>query len=203
MSKKATGVCNLYYAPFTYEGDQAVYETPRRIHDAEEITAEEQIAEASNYADNLQNIYVSKITGANITIAVSHLDPEIDAILGGAEYEDGQMETCSDNVAKGVAILYQRNYNDGSYDNIVYYNCTLRKQSNSAKTEGESIEFTGDTLTGKAIPLSNKKIKYMISSDKVGNSLEAKKKLANFFKEVQFIDVASSLAESENTATQG
>lgn len=201
MSKKATGIRFLHYAPLTLDGDTYTFDTPKRLKDVEEVTAQDTIVEGSNYADNMQNIYVSKISGATLTLAISNLDPEAEADITGCSYSQGEIETKSSDLPNAVAILYQKTYSDGSYANIVYYNCALRRQDLNGKTEGENIEFTGDSLTGKASPLPDEKIKYVIYSDKVGNNTELQKKLVNFFKEVQFISDITTNGESENQTT--
>ncbi|MBS6601300.1 MAG: phage tail protein [Clostridium sp.] len=193
MSKKAIGACNLHFATYTVAEDGSVtYNKPKRIIDAEEITPTDKFSEGSNYADNKQNIYISKITGADINIVLSSIDPEIEAILTGKSYDEGEIETTVDDKSSGVAILYQRNFDDGSYENIVYYNAKLRREDYGAKTEGENIDFTGVTILGQASPLPNGKIKYAIHSDKIGEDAGKKKKLDNFFKTVQFKDVADT-----------
>ena len=201
MSKKATGIRLLHYAPLTLDGDTYTFGTPKRLKDVEEVTAQDTIVEGSNYADNMQNIYVSKISGATLTLAISNLDPEAEADITGCSYNLGEIETKSSDLPNAVAILYQKTYSDGSYANIIYYNCSLRRQDSNGKTEGENIEFTGDALTGKASPLPDEKIKYVIYSDKVGNNTELQKKLVNFFKEVQFISDITTNGESENQTT--
>lgn len=191
MSKKATGICKLHFAKYTIAENGAVtYETPKPIPDVEEVGVTEQYAEGTNYADNKQNIYKTKVTGADITATLSSLDPEIEGELTGRAYDGGEIETTTADLPNGVAFLYQKNYDDGSYENIVYYNTKLRREDYGGTTEGENIEFTGVSLVGKALPLPNGKLKYAIHSDKVGDDPARKKKLDNFFKAVQFKDIA-------------
>ena len=150
-------------------------------------------AEGENYADNLQNIYVSRVSGADISITLSSLSKKIEAALTGKAYEKGEIETNTADIQQKVAILYQINYDDGSYDNRIYYNCKLRKEEYGGKTQTDKIDFTACDITGKAIPLSNGKVFYEIASDEVGSEdTDQKKKLDNFFKTVQFKDVADA-----------
>lgn len=192
MSKKATGVTLLHYAPFTIAAGVTTYEAPIRIPDLEELTVNDKYAEGSNYADNIQNIYASKVTGADISAILSALAGQIESDLSGKSYDSGEIETTTNDIQKGVAILYQKNYNDNSYENKIYYNCLLRREDYSGKSTGENIDFTAANLTGKAIPLPNGKVSYTVLSDELGidTGREKKKKLDNFFKTVQFKDVA-------------
>lgn len=194
MSKKAIGISKLHYA--TYQESEAgaiTYTAPEKIPDCEELSAKNTYAEGENYADNLQNIYVSRVSGADISITLSSLSKKIEAALTGKAYEKGEIETNTADIQQKVAILYQINYDDGSYDNRIYYNCKLRKEEFGGKTQTDKIDFTACDITGKAIPLSNGKVFYEIASDEVGSEdTEQKKKLDNFFKTVQFKDVADA-----------
>ena len=104
----------------------------------------------------------------------------------GKEYNGGEVLSSADDIQIQVAVMYKKTYSDGSFDLIVYYNCKLAKDDNSATTAGENIEFTGVTLSGKASPLPNKQIDYVISSDEVAeDDTELQAKITNFFTEVQ------------------
>lgn len=186
MSKKAEGCEKLAIAPLTITGDTASFGTPILIPDLESITITDQYAEAKNYADNQENIYKKKKTGAEISISLSHLTKKIEAQLMGKKYNGGEVLSSTDDIQIQVAVMYKKTYSDGSYDLIVYYNCKLAKDDNSATTAGENIEFTGVTLSGKASPLPNKQIDYVISSDEVeDDDTELQAKITNFFTEVQ------------------
>ena len=124
----------------------------------------------------------------------SNVSRKIEAELAGKTYNNGQMESNVNDTQKSVAILFQKTFDDGSYENIVYYNCKLSRDDNGGSTKGESISFQGVTISGTAIPLSNNKLSYIIASDEVGDDAQAKKKLDNFFKTVQFIDAADATA---------
>ena len=189
-SKKATGCINMHYAVVTITDGVASFDEIRRLYDVEEINITDKYAEGENYADNKKNMYRKRVTGADIGVTLSHLLKYDEAALTGKNYQDGELETTTTDIQKSVALLYEKTYDDGSSDRIVYYNCGLSKDDNNIKTEGENFEFTGDTLAGKAIPLPNGKVKYEIASDEIGEKTEVKTKFDNFFKSVQFLGVA-------------
>lgn len=189
MSKKANGISKCHYAKYTVEAGVVTFQAPQRIPDLENLTATDKFAEGKNYADNVQNIYEKKITGATLSLEFSNVSRKIESDLAGHAYDAGEMEVSTTDIQSGVAVLYQKNYNDGSYDNIIYYNCKLSKDGDSGQTQGESITYQGDTLSGEAIPLSNGKLKYVIASDSIGEDEKKKAKLDNFFNKVQFKDV--------------
>lgn len=186
MSKKAEGCEKLAIAPLTITGETVTFGTPILIPDLETITITDQYAEGKNYADNQENIYKKKKTGAEISITLSHISKKIEAQLMGKKYNGGEVLSSADDIQIQVAVMYKKTYSDGSFDLIVYYNCKLAKDDNSATTAGENIEFTGVTLSGKASPLPNKQIDYVIASDEVEeDDTELQAKITNFFTEVQ------------------
>ena len=186
MSKKAEGCEKLAIAPLTITGETVTFGTPILIPDLETITITDQYAEGKNYADNQENIYKKKKTGAEISITLSHISKKIEAQLMGKKYNGGEVLSSADDIQIQVAVMYKKTYSDGSFDLIVYYNCKLAKDDNSATTAGENIEFTGVTLSGKASPLPNKQIDYVIASDEVAeDDTELQAKITNFFTEVQ------------------
>ena len=197
MSKKVTGVTLLHEAPYTISAGVTTYSAPVRILDLEEIKVTDKYADGSNYADNLMNIYTSKVTGADISANLSSLDLKIEADITGKSYANGEIETTASDIQKGVALLYQLNFSDGSYENKIYYNCRLRREDYSGKTTADKIDFNGATLTGMALPLPNGKLSYTIASDSLGTDIGGllKKKLDNFFKTVQFKDVPDPTAD--------
>ena len=198
MSKKAIGMTNLHRAPFTVISGVTTYSTPVRIFDLEEMKVKDKYADGSNYADNMMNIYASKVTGADIDATLTLLLQADEAALTGKNYDDGEIETTANDVQKGSALLYQVNYSDGSYENKIYYNCRLRREDYSGKTTAEKLDYTAATLTGMALPLPNGKLSYTIASDALGTDTEGlkKKKLDNFFKTVQFKDVPDPTADT-------
>ena len=64
MSKKATGILNAHYA--IYNPKTKVYGKPTAIKDLETLSITETYAEGSNYADNLRNIYIKELVGADL-----------------------------------------------------------------------------------------------------------------------------------------
>ena len=184
MSKKASGICNVHYAK--WEGD--AFGTPVAIPGLESISITENYAEGSNYADNLKNIYIKELVSADMSLQFSNISREIEADLTGQHYENGEISYTTNAVAPNVALLFQKNYSDGSYDNIIYYNCLLTKDSENGETKTDSFNFTGDSLSGQALPLSNGIIKLVISSDEAAG--DATGKLENFFAQVQYMGEA-------------
>ena len=128
MSKKAVGICNCHYAVLTVTpqangADLISYGKPVKIPDLEEISITETYAEGKNYADNICNIAVKIVNNADISMTFSNVSRKIEAELAGKSYDKGQMESNVNDTQKSVAILFQKTFDDGSYENIIYYNC--------------------------------------------------------------------------------
>ena len=192
MSKKAVGICNCHYAVLTVTPnptgeDVYSYATPVKLPDLEELTVTENYAEGKNYADNICNIAEKMVSDADLSFTFSNVSRETEAAIAGKTFSNGMMESKVTDSQKAVAILFQKTFSDGSYENIVYYICKLSRDDNGGSTKGESISFQGVTFSGTATPLSNGKLSLIIASDEVGEDSTANEKMTNFFKEVQFI----------------
>lgn len=193
MSKKAMGIRNAHYA--IYNSQTNKFDAPVAIPDLETLAISETFAEGSNYADNLRNIYIKELVGAEISMGFSNLTRETEAKLTGQAYKNGELEFSVTAVAPTVALLFEKTYSDGSVDRIVYYNCKLTKDSEDGESKTDSFNFTGDTLSGQAIPTKDGLLKYVISSDLLpqdkpnenqSEEYKANTRFINFFKEVMF-----------------
>lgn len=182
MARKLTGCKMLHYAEVTLTENSSTFGTPKPIPNIEEYNYNFLFAEASNYADNQQNIYMKKITGADFGLVLSDLALEIEAELMGKATAKGGSVTNTNDKQKTVAILWEETYSDGTAVRNVFYNTKISKEEVSGKTEGENVEFTAVNLVGKAIPLPNGDIHY-----KLDNSVDSydTAKFNAWFTEVQ------------------
>ncbi len=205
MSKKATGILNAHFA--IYDPKTKVYGTPKAIKDLETLSITETYAEGSNYADNLRNIYIKELVGADLSLTFSSISRAIEAELTGQGFEKGEVAYSTNANAPQVALLFEKTYSDGSTDRIVYYNCKLSKDNENGETKTDSFNFVEDTLSGQAIPMSetvktkangtdvnlNGILKYVIASDgftsETGDAAY-KKRYDKFFEKVQFKGIA-------------
>lgn len=206
MSKKATGILNAHYA--IYNPKTKVYGKPTAIKDLESLSITESYAEGSNYADNLRNIYLKELVGADLSLTFSSISREIEAELTGQKFEKGEVAYSTNANAPQVALLFEKTYSDGSTDRIVYYNCKLSKDNENGETKTDSFNFVEDTLSGQAIPMSetvktkesngsdvnlNGILKYVIASDSLSSlptDTAYKKRYDEFFTKVQFKGIA-------------
>lgn len=201
MSKKATGISNAHYAVF--DTTKNIFEVPQPIKDLETLSITETYAEGSNYADNLRNIYIKELVGADLSLTFSNISRAIEAKLTGQTFDKGELEYKTSAVAPQIALLFEKTYSDGSTDRIVYYNCKLSKDNENGETKTDSFNFVEDTLSGQAIPMSgtvktkepggkevslNGVLKYVMDSASVtaATDTEVQKRFSKFFERVQF-----------------
>ena len=176
---------------------------PKPIKDLETLSITETYAEGSNYADNLRNIYIKELVGADLSLTFSNISREIEAKLTGQTFDKGELEYKTSAVAPQIALLFEKTYSDGSTDRIVYYNCKLSKDNENGETKTDSFNFVEDTLSGQAIPMSGSLktkettgnpvtldgvLKYVMDSASVtaATDAETKKRFSKFFERVQF-----------------
>ena len=202
MSKKATGILNAHYA--IYNPKTKVYAMPKAIKDLESLSITETYAEGSNYADNLRNIYLKELVGADLSLTFSNISREIEAELTGQGFDKGEVAYSTNANAPRIALLFEKTYSDGSTDRIVYYNCKLSKDNENGETKTDSFNFVEDTLSGQAIPMSGSLktkdngtavtldgvLKYVMDSASATANVDAKKRFDNFFNRVQFKGIA-------------
>lgn len=202
--RKKTGCENCMVAFMNENGVGFI--TPVPMKDLEELSYTYTYAEASNNADNVQNIYIKKPTGADISLTFSDILSDLIAKMLGKKYSKGGTRTNITDKPVKVAILFKETYQDGSYKNKVFYNVKFSMDENSAKSEGsENIEFTPVVITGKALPYFDEEkgikgdIDYTIDSRAEDVDSEV---LKNFFKEVQFYKEPESPKSRTSTSTK-
>ena len=197
-ARKLTGCQNVHYAEVTIRGGEATFGTPKRIPHLEEYNYSFLYAEASNYADNIQNIYRKKITGADFGLVLSDLKIQVEAELMGKAYKKGGAVTNTNDQQKAVALLWEETYSDGTSARNVLYYTKISRDEVSGKTEGENLEFTPVNLVGKAIPLPNGDIHYkMDNSDSAYDTTQWGK----WFTEVQTPNVLEEMSLKEESKT--
>jgi len=195
MTRKRTGCKNCMVAEQIKDAQGNItFGTPEPIKDLEEFSYNYTYAEGSNYADNKQNIYKKKPTGVDTSLTFSDIALSMESKLMGKKYSKGGSSTNINDQAKPIALLFQETFDDGSYINNVFYNVKLSKDENSGKTEGENIEFTPTTLSGRGLPFTNSSVDGEIDfkMDSAASDID-KAKLDDFFTQVQFNEISPTI----------
>lgn len=191
MSRKLTGCCNCMIATQKNDGGKITFNKPEAIVDLEAFNYAYNYAEGSNYADNKQNIYKKKKTSVNVDLDFSAISLKIKALLQGKKYSKGGASSNPNDQSAPVAVLFQKNYDDGSYENVVFYNVKLYEKDNSNATEGESINYTSQGFSGVGLSFTNDDINgdFEFIMDSADPDVD-KEKLDSFFTEVKFYEEA-------------
>lgn len=189
MSRKLTGCCNCMVARHKIADGKLIFDKPEAIEDLEAFNYSYNYAEGSNYADNKQNIYKKKKTSVNVDLDLSSIKLKTKALLQGKKYSKGGAASNPNDQSEAVALLFQKNYDDGSYENVVFYNVKLYEKDSQNTTEGENINYTAQGFTGVGLSFTNDNIKgdfeyIMDSSDPEVDIV----KLNSFFNEVKYYE---------------
>lgn len=199
MTRKLTGNRNFRFAKQIHNGFGAF----ESVTDLEEFTTAKVYADASNFADNVQNIKMKALKSIDIDASFSEVSAKTKAVLQGKKYEAGGVLTTAEDKSSPVCIAYERNYSDGTAERVIYYNVTLYEKDVATTSETDSIEFTSQGFTGTAIPYTNAEfdlknaIEYIVDN---GDPNFDEDKFNSFFDFVQ-IPGTNKYVELEHTGT--
>lgn len=198
MSRKLTGCSNCMVAKQINTSGNITFGTPEAIEDLEAFNYSYNYAEGSNYADNKQNIYKKKKTSVNIDLDFSSIKLKTKAQLQGKKYAKGGAASNPNDQSEAVAILFQKNYDDGSYENVVFYNVKLYEKDSQNTTEGENINYTSQGFNGVGLSFTNANIKgdFEYIMDSADPEVD-KTKLDSFFESVKFYEEETVLQSVE------
>lgn len=196
MSRKLTGCSNCRVARQINTSGNITFSTPEAIEDLEAFNYSYNYAEGSNYADNKQNIYKKKKTSVNVDLDFSSVSLKTKAQLQGKKYSRGGAASNPNDQSEAVAILFQKNYDDGSYENVVFYNVKLYEKDSQNTTESESISYTSQGFTGVGLSFTNENIKgdFEYIMDSADPEVD-KTKLDSFFEEVKYYEEEEALID--------
>lgn len=191
MSRKLTGCCNCKVAQQINEDGNITFGEPEAIEDLEAFNYSYNYAEGSNYADNKQNIYKKKKVSVNVDLDFSAIALKMKSKLQGKKYSKGGAASNPNDQSAAVAILFQKNYDDGSYENVIFYNVKLYEKDSQNTTEGENIDYTPQGLTGVGLSFTNENIKgdFEFIMDSADPNVD-RNKLETFFDEVKYYEEA-------------
>ena len=161
MSKNKVkfGLKNVHYAPLTFSGSTPVFDTPIAIPGAVNMSLSIKGEPENFYADNGVYFVINNNMGYEGDLEIA-LIPESFRTGPLGESLDGNnvLVEQSDKQLSPFALLFEF---DGDQKHIrhVLYNCTASRPSIEGSTKEESLEVKTETLTIKAAPLPDGKIK--------------------------------------------
>lgn len=172
------GVKNLKYSKLVKDDETGVaYEEIKTIPGLTKISVEPSSNEAVFYGDNQAMEVVKRLGEIKCSIETGSLPLEVLADIMGHEYdaENGRMICKSSDVAPTVGLIYTRDKADGSLRHVKIFKTVFSLNKDEATTNGDSVEFQGDTIEGTAMPLQyNGAWKDMIEPNESNGELVAK-----------------------------
>lgn len=180
------GVYNLKYSKLIKDDATGVeYEAIKTIPGLTTISVEPSSNEATFYGDNQAMETVKRLGEIKVSIETGSLPLEVLADLMGHEYdEENERMICrATDVAPNVGLMYTRNKANGELRHVKIFKMVFGLNTDEATTNGDSVEFQGDSIEATALPLSyNNQWKDMIEPNENNEEL-VKKFLGNIFSE--------------------
>jgi len=155
MSNKVTfGLKNVHYAIATpTEDDTWGFGAPKKLHGAQELSAEVIAGKTDVYADDKIVATLASSSGSNITLKLTELDDDFKVdILGFARDSNGNLVEIVNHRTKTFALGYEIQ-GDVKSRRIWYFLCTASPVSDATKTKAESIEPNAVSITITARPI--------------------------------------------------
>ncbi|HOH58562.1 MAG TPA: hypothetical protein PLQ22_00950 [Bacilli bacterium] len=159
MSNKVTfGLKNVHYAVATpCEDDTWTYGEPKKLTEAQELTAEVIAGKTDVYADDRILATLVSNSGSNITLKLTEIDDYVKvAVLGYEKDTNNNLIEVVNYRNKTFALGYEIQ-GDAKARRIWYFLCTASPVSDATKTKAESIEPNSVTLsiTARSIEVGN------------------------------------------------
>lgn len=158
-NKVKFNLCNVHYAPLTFEGDTPVYGEPVAMPGAVSLSLDANGEPENFYADGYAYYTLNNNMGydGDLELAMITEQFRLDN-LGEALDDNGVLIENTSSELGRFALLFEF---DGDKKHIRHalYNCTASRPAIEGKTNEESREVQTETLTIKASPLPDGRVK--------------------------------------------
>lgn len=174
-NKVKFGISNVVYAMVTEVSDAGVptYGVWKSLPYAVSLTADVNSNTSSDYADNKLVFSYNSITGATITLEVTHLIDDFKKdVLGWKATSDGGLIQPTDNIKPKIALGFQID-GDAKKSKRWFFLCSVSDPAgDSASTNTDSVTFAHDTvtLTAYPVPIGNDEISYLKQTIRSGDT---------------------------------
>lgn len=177
------GLKNFYVAQIISDDENGtVYDTPRKIDKAMNISVTPNTNSATLYGDDQAQEIVEELESVDVEISTNDLSLEDYAFLLGKEVNDdgGVIDSANDD-APYVAFGYEMPLSKGGKQLTWLYKGKFGIPSESGQTKQGSPEFQTPTISATFIPrTSDGKWRYRIRTNETNQSI-----IDNWFNEVQ------------------
>lgn len=183
--KQVEGCRNIHVAKRNTDG---TYVAPVNVRGLAEIKTTDTFKEGTSYGDMKKMLYKKKKSGIDIAITANELPPDVEALLMGKSYSNGELVSSTEDQQSEVALLWEEVWSDGTSSYNVIYRTSLSRESREGKGNSDNIDFTTISITGSALPLENGDFDMVLFADAEGVDAT---KVANFFTAVQMPGVVT------------
>lgn len=156
-NKVKFGISNCVYSVVSaIDADgKPTYGAWKKLPYAVSLTADVNSNTSSDYADNKLVFSYNSITGATITLEVTHLSDDFKKdVLGWKATSDGGLIQPTDNIKPKIALGFQID-GDAKKSKRWFFLCSVSDPAgDSASTNTESVTFAHDTVTLTAYPVA-------------------------------------------------
>lgn len=177
--KQVEGCRNIHVAKRNIDG---TYVAPVRVRGLAEIKTTDTFKEGTSYGDMKKMLYKKKKSGIEVAITANELPPDVEALIMGKSYSNGELVSSTEDQQSEVALLWEEVWSDGSSSYNVIYRTSLSRESREGKGNSDNIDFTTISITGSALPLENGDFDMVLFEGATGVDTA---KITNFFTAVQ------------------
>lgn len=159
------GLCNVHYGVINKSDGDYTYDTPEHIPGAVSLTLNPTGDSTTFYADN--GIYYAKNTntGYTGTLTIANLPEKFRVDVLGEVLVDGGLLEKADAKQKDIALMFEVD-GDEHADRFVYYDVTVGRPNQNAKTTEASISIEGVELPVTIKPrTTDKAVKYVTGAN--------------------------------------
>lgn len=183
--KQVEGCRNIHVAKRNTDGS---YVAPVKVRGLAEIKTNDNFMEGVSIGDMRKMISKKKKSGIDIAITANELPAEVEALLMGKSYSNGELVSNVDDNQNEVALLWEEVWSDGSSTYNVIYRTKLARESREGKGNSDKLDFQTISIVGSALALPNGD--FDMNLDPSATGVDATK-VANFFTAVQMPGVVA------------
>lgn len=177
--KQVEGCRNIHVAKRNSDGAYAV---PVSVRGLAEIKTTDTFMEGTSIGDMRKMISKKKKSGIDIAITANELLADVEALLMGKSYSNGELVSNVNDNQNEVALLWEEVWSDGSSTYNVIYRAKLARESREGKGNSDKLDFQTISIVGSALALPNGDFDMNLDPSVTGVDAT---KVANFFTAVQ------------------
>lgn len=151
-NKVTYGLENVHYAVLSDDGNSIVYEAPKSIPGAVEMTLDANGDSAEFFADNSKYFAQNNNQGYSGKLTIAKVTEEFEAdVFGRQTDENGVIIESINDIPNNIALMFEFS-GDKKKTRHVVYNNAFSRPSDSSKTTEDKIEVQTAEMEFSAIP---------------------------------------------------